>query len=155
MAYMSQEKKAVIAAELKKAVPKGWKYTLRVRNHSGIVMTIKSAPVDLLTGLNGECAADIKARKYHQVNLHCLDRMFSGETLAVMEAIKAALNTGNWDRSEPMTDYFDVGHYAYIDIGQWNKPFAVLPRATATAEVADWLDPAGALRAAGLLEVRS
>ena len=48
MAYMNQEKKAKIAAALKTVVPKGWKYSLAVRNHSSIVMNIKSAPVDLV-----------------------------------------------------------------------------------------------------------
>jgi phenolic acid decarboxylase len=47
MAYVNQEKKAKI---LKKVMPKGWKYSLAVRNHSTIVCTIKSAPVDLNIG---------------------------------------------------------------------------------------------------------
>lgn len=154
MAYMSQEKKAVIAAELKKVMPKGWKYSLGVRHHSTVVLKITSAPVDLLAGLQGEHAADIRARRYHQVNAYHLGTQFSGEVLKAFEAIRAALNTGNWDRSDLMSDYCDVGHYVDIQIGRWDKPFEVLPRATATAEVANWLDPSGALQAAGLLEVQ-
>lgn len=32
-------------------------------------------------------------------------------------------NKHNWDRSEPMTDYFDVNYYFHLNIGQWDKPF--------------------------------
>ena len=48
MAHMNQEKKAKIAAALKQVVPAGWKYSLAVRHHSSIVMTISAAPVDLI-----------------------------------------------------------------------------------------------------------
>ena len=48
MAYMNQEKKSKIAAALKGVVPDGWKYSLSVRNHSTIVMTITAAPFDLI-----------------------------------------------------------------------------------------------------------
>jgi len=43
--------------------------------------------------------------------------------LQTMRAIIKALNLDNYDRSDSMTDYFDVGHYVNINIGRWNKPF--------------------------------
>ena len=51
MAYIDQTKKAKIAANLKKVVPAGWKYSLAVRNHSTIVLTISAAPVNLIAEL--------------------------------------------------------------------------------------------------------
>jgi hypothetical protein len=33
------------------------------------------------------------------------------------------MNTGNWNRSDIMTDYFDVGHYIDLTFGTWDKPF--------------------------------
>ena len=51
---------------------------------------------------------------------------FSGDLLATFEAICAAMNLGNHDNSDPMTDYFDVGHYISISIGAWTKPFKVV-----------------------------
>ena len=45
MAFMNHAKKRLIADALKKVVPKDWKYTLAVRHHSTIVMTIRSAPI--------------------------------------------------------------------------------------------------------------
>ena len=58
MAYMNQQKKAVIAAALKTVVPKDWKYTLRVRNHMEIVMVIREAPVDFFRLLYDRFSAD-------------------------------------------------------------------------------------------------
>lgn len=49
MAYITQDQKKEIATLLKNVVPKGWKYSLAINNHSTLVMTIRSAPVDLLS----------------------------------------------------------------------------------------------------------
>lgn len=29
----------------------------------------------------------------------------------------------NWDRSDAMSDYFDVNYYISLNLGKWNKPF--------------------------------
>ena len=51
---------------------------------------------------------------------------FTDECVAdVFEVIFGALNTGNHDRSDPTTDYFDVGHYITLRIGAWNRPFVL------------------------------
>jgi hypothetical protein len=34
MAWMNQKRKAALAAGLKRVLPKGWKYSLAVRDHS-------------------------------------------------------------------------------------------------------------------------
>lgn len=133
MAFMSQDKKKIIAAELKKVMPKGWKYSLAVRHHSTIILNISAAPIDLIQGYN-ERATENQKRKgmtytpstYAQVNEHWLDTQFSGDLLKTFEAIKTALNNGNHDRSDIMTDYFDVGWYVSIHIGRWDKPFQVI-----------------------------
>lgn len=122
MAWMNQEKKAKIAAQLKKVVPAGWKYSLRVHHHSSIILTIKSAPVDLIgSNLKSNGAKET----YLQLNEFYLERQYSGELLKTFEAIKAALNLDNYDRSDIQSDYFDVGHYVNIHIGSWDKPFVV------------------------------
>lgn len=138
MAYMNQERKAQIAAEIKKVIPAGWKYTLAVRNHSTIVLNISQAPIDLL-----ENARQADAKKgfggpshigsYLQVNTHSIERSFMGEALDVMTKLNAALNLegtpqANWDKSDVQTDYFNVGWYVDINIGRYNDPFIhVLP----------------------------
>jgi hypothetical protein len=115
MAWMNQEKKAAISAELKKVMPKSWKYSLSVRNHSTLVLTIRSAPIDLTKG-----------QPNINVNHYWLDKQFSGDLLVQFVKIRNAMNTGNWDHSDAMTDYFDVGHYVDIKVGDWDKPFKVM-----------------------------
>jgi hypothetical protein len=111
MAYMSQEQKAKIVVELKKVIPKDWKWSVSVEHRSTIVLTISKAPVDL------------NAMAPHGLNEYHLDLNFSGELLETFKKIRAALNLDNFDNSDPMTDYFHVGHYVNIRIGKWNKPF--------------------------------
>lgn len=45
------------------------------------------------------------------------------EIAAVFEKIIAALNLGNYDRSDYMRDFVDVGHYVELRIGRYDKPF--------------------------------
>jgi hypothetical protein len=33
------------------------------------------------------------------------------------------INHNNHDNSDPMTDYYDVGHYTKINIGKWDKAY--------------------------------
>ena len=70
MAYMNQEKKARIAAALKTVIPPTWKWSLGVRNHSTITLTIASAPVDLcgeaLRVYNDSYRASATARRPRQ-----------------------------------------------------------------------------------------
>lgn len=125
MAYVNQDKKAKIAAALKAVVPSGWKYSLAVRHHSTIVMTVASAPFDLIGAFKGSEHFDPKTAKHHQVNPYHYRSHMDDECVAdVFERIFDALNIDNHDRSDVMTDYFDVGHYVELNLGRWDKPFA-------------------------------
>lgn len=130
MAYMNQERKAAIAAELKRVIPKGWKYSIAVRNHSTICLTIAAAPIDLLGAMKAASAERAQRQdsedylanaSYANVNpYHWRDGGLDPE---VFGPIFEALNRGNHDRSDSMTDYFDVGWYVDVSVGRWNKPF--------------------------------
>lgn len=123
MAYVNQEKKAKIAAALKNSVPKGWKYSLAVRNHSTIVMTIRSAPIDLL---KIACAKyENPERESTDINHYHLEHHFEGELRDTFGNIIKALNVDNFDESDSQTDYFHVGHYVNLRIGAFDKPFTV------------------------------
>lgn len=122
MAYIDQTKKKEIAAKLKKVVPAGWKYSLAIRNHMALVMTIQSAPVDLLKDVQWDRQAEGYTEFYPNTNHQ---RHFSEENIKVLKAIWDVLNDGNWDKSDIMTDYFNVGWYVDLNIGRWNKPFVV------------------------------
>jgi len=132
MAYMNQEKKAKIAGELKRVVPAGWKYSLSVRHHSTIVLTISAAPVDLIAEVNA-CNAERARQRGDEpyinrdsVSIHPsgVERSFSASRDTIAK-IMACLNIDNHDRSDVQSDYFDVGHYVDLQIGRWDKPFKV------------------------------
>lgn len=116
MAYMNQEKKSLIHSELKKVVPKTWKWSLSVSHHSTIVFTVSKAPSKELGEYDGKSV---------QVNTYCPEKYFAGEVLATAKAVIAALNKSNHNRSDTQSDYFDVGHYVDFNIGRWDNPFKV------------------------------
>lgn len=115
MAYVSKEKKQKIAAALKNVVPSDWKYTLRVFHHSKIIMTIRKAPIDLVE-LNGG---------HRSVNPYRVGDSFDGEVKETFKKIVDALNTDNYDNSDSQSDYFDVGHYVGIQLGEYDKPLVL------------------------------
>lgn len=136
MAYMNQQKKAVIAAALKTVVPKDWKYTLRVRNHMEIVMVIREAPVDFFRLLYDRFSADellqqklrvpiqeLRSLTWLEINPYRPEAHFEGDILELIKKILCCLNTGNWNNSDVQNDYFDVGHYVALKIGEWDKPY--------------------------------
>lgn len=134
MAFMNQEKKKQIAAALKIAMKgTGVKYSIAVNNHSTLVMNIKSGPVDFLANAMEVANANpgrnfgrpAVPQKSIQVNTYWYKEHFTGQALAILEKAIPVLNTGNHDRSDIQSDYFDVGWYVNVNIGQWNKPYEV------------------------------
>lgn len=133
MAYVNKEKKAKIVAAVKAVLPKGWKATFAVRNSSGIVMTIKSTPFTL-ENLFGKEACD-EMSEYHfvdgvlghvDVNYRYLDRHIKNkEALEVLQKVVKALDTDNYNNSDIMTDYFDIGHYIELQFGSYDKAYVV------------------------------
>ena len=131
MAHMTQEKKAKIAAALKTIMPKGWKWSLSVEHRSTIVLTIAAAPVDLMAEIYGVRNGRMIQRGYDALTekpTHYTLNTYHPEnaldaSLPLFTQIIAALNTGNHDNSDLMSDYFDVGHYVDVSIGKWNKDF--------------------------------
>ena len=135
MAYMNQERKAVIKANLDKALKgTGVKYSLRCDSLS-ITCTIKSAPVDFIANSNETCGADFyqtsrgfqtNTSGYDQVNHYHYRDHYSGKAKELMAKIVTAIYSGDYyDRSDAQTDYFDTAYYAHINVGKWNKPFVV------------------------------
>ena len=123
MAYMDQERKAKLAAGVKAVMPKGWKYSLAVRNHSTIVCTISEAPVDLITALHGVGG---NGQRHTEVNRRWFEfRNIPDDVATPMLAILDALNVGNHNRSDLQQDLHDVGWYVSLKIGRWDKPFKV------------------------------
>lgn len=140
MAYMSQDRKKEIAPKVKAILDQyKIKGSLSVRHHSTLVLNIKSGPIDFIENFieadkNKPYAKNmsqdqidyIRNNKSLDVNPYWFQEHFTGEALAFLHKIFKAMNNGNHDNSDIQTDYFDVGWYVDVNIGQWNKPYTVV-----------------------------
>ena len=135
MAYMNQERKAKIAQALKPILAKyKVKGSLSVHNHSSIVLTLKSGAIDFIGNSNKVCGSDHyqvargftpNTSGHSQVNPYHFKDHYDGVALEFMREVFHAMNDGNHDRSDIQSDYFDVGWYVDVNIGQWNKSYIV------------------------------
>jgi len=126
MAYINQEGKARLALEIAKVMPTNWKYTLRIQNKSTLCLTIRQADVDLI-GENLVVKTRGDGDLYRDLNEYNLQGEYSGKLLKIFESIKGAMMVGNHDRSDIQSDYFDVGWYIDIKIGEYDSPFRFVP----------------------------
>ena len=139
MAYMSQERKQSLAPAIKAVLKKyGVKGTLAVRNHSTLVLNIKSGSIDFIENFIATDANVMHGRKMSQdqidyirknrsldVNPYWYKEHFSGKAKEFLSELLPAMNKGNHDNSDIQTDYFDVGWYVDVNIGKWNKPYVL------------------------------
>ncbi len=139
MAYMNQDKKAKIAPVVKAILKKyNVKGSLAVRNHSTLVLNVKSGSIDFIENyiftdeakqyankMSAEQIEYIRSQKALDVNPYWYQEHFSGKSKAFLKEIFTAMNDGNWDKSDIQSDYFNVGWYVDVNIGQWNKPYIV------------------------------
>lgn len=132
MAYMDQEKKAKLAPAIKAVLKKyGIKGTLGVRHHSTLICNISSGSLDIIGNMYavalerpGTYYADgTPSPTYIQVNPYYISENYTGKVRNFLVELISAMNVGNHDRSDSQTDYFDVGFYINVNVGQWNKPY--------------------------------
>jgi hypothetical protein len=140
MAYMSQERKSEIAPKVKAVLKKyGVKGTLAVRNHSTLILNIKSGKIDFIENFIQTDANVMHGRKMDQsqidyirknqsvdVNPYWYKEHFSGKALAFLkELLPCMYGPDYFDESDAQTDYFHCSHYIDVNIGKWNKPYIV------------------------------
>lgn len=140
MAYMNQDKKAKIVAAVKPIMKKfGIKGTFAVRNHSTIVLNIKSGKIDFIENyiktdkekpyakyMSDEQVAYIRKNKTLDVNPYWFQDHFSGDAKKFLSEVLPAMKAADWyDRSDAQVDYFDTAYYVDVNIGSWNKPYEV------------------------------
>ena len=136
MAYMNQERKAKITKMLKPILAKyKVKGSLSVRNHSTIVLTLKSGAIDFIGNSNKVCGNDFyqvqrgfkpTTTGYDQVNPYWFQDHYDGKAKAFLTEAFKALKSANWyDESDAMIDYFNIAYYVDVNIGKWNSPYIV------------------------------
>jgi len=131
MAYMSQENKKQKQELIKPILKKyGIKATLAVRHYSTLVLNIQSGGIDFIKNFNTTCKENHRgniefrpAEGNIQVNEYWYHEHFSGIAKDFLTEVIDIMYIGNHDNSEPQTDFFDVGWYCNINIGQWDKPY--------------------------------
>jgi hypothetical protein len=139
MAYMSQERKQQRAPIIKAILKKyGVKGSLSVRNHSTLVLNIKSGKIDFIEnyiGTNGSkhynvMSQDqidyIRKNKSVDVNPYWYQEHFTGKAKDFLkEVLDAMYGSDYFDDSDAQVDYFHCSHYVDVNIGKWNKPYTV------------------------------
>lgn len=134
MAYVSQELKAKLAPTIKAICKKyGVKASLAVRHHSTLVLNVRQGNIDFIGNFNDTIAERDptgnrhinRATKEIQVNTYWYQEHFTGRAKNFLTEVITAMNNGNHDRSDIQTDYFDVGWYVDVNIGRWDKPYAL------------------------------
>lgn len=139
MAYVSQDLKAKLAPAIKAVLKKyGIKGTLAVRTHSTLQLNIKSGKIDFIENylatdaqspsgkkLSADQIAYVRKNSALDVNPYWYQEHFSGDAKKFLTEVIGAMKTGNWDNSDIQTDYFDVGWYIDVNIGNWSKPYQV------------------------------
>lgn len=114
MAYISTEEVRTIRNDLKATFPK-FKFSVRYQpnSKSAITVTIKSGPVKFAEPRHGDY---VQLNHYHPGNYDNAD---------IFQQIIDVVNKKNYDNSDSMTDYFDVGFYVQFEQGSWKKPYVL------------------------------
>jgi hypothetical protein len=125
MAYVSQELKAKLSPMIKSICKNyGVKASLAVSNHSTLVLNIKSGSIDFFKSYNRDL--DKPKNGNIQVNPYWYNDHFDGAAKEFLSEVITAMNEGNFDKSDSQTDYFHVGWYVNVNIGQWDKPYELV-----------------------------
>ena len=127
MAYMDQATKAKLSPRIKALCAKyRVKASISVNNRSTLIVNIKSGELDFIGNYNqcgGNNANFMPATGSLQVNPYWINDYYSGQVKDFLGELVNAMNDGNHDNSDIITDYFDVGWYSDINIGKWNAPY--------------------------------
>lgn len=127
MAYVSKEEKAKKAPRLRALAKEyGLKGSVAVRHHSSLVLNIQQGTIDFLGQFN--TTDDARPINNLSVNVYWYQDHFKGNDKALEFLTKALaiMNEDNFDHSDIQSDYFHVGWYVDINIGQWDKPYILI-----------------------------
>lgn len=131
MAYMNQEKKKLIAERIKAEFP-NWSVRIKVQHHSGIRVQIVRADVDLMGAIKGHYDQNLNSnpmnrlRKFEDGNevYGNMETYFGKDNEAVSQMNKfvdcvnlVGHKEANFDHSDPMSDFFCIGYFTYIQVG--------------------------------------
>lgn len=116
-AYVNNEKTKQVRTDLKEKYPE-FKFSVQKKNYSSVDVAILAGPIHLTDKEDG----------YEQINHYYIDSHYEDkpEVRDFLLGVYDIINKGNHDNSDIMTDYFDVGFYISLSIGDWDKPYQVI-----------------------------
>lgn len=131
MAFISQDEKKIVAAQIKPVLAKfGLKGTLSIHHHSKLTLTVSSGKIDFIRNYNDGVAKNDRYMPkvgYIDVNEYHYKNVFSGEAVDAITELYAAMRMADWkNESDIMTDYFNISYYVDITIGTYNKSYRVI-----------------------------
>jgi hypothetical protein len=114
----------------------GLKGSLSVRHHSTLVLNIQQGAIDFVGNYN---TVNVKRHRpehlpfqpvtngHIQVNTYWCHEHFSGKAAEFLDqAVKALEGPDFFNNDDAQTDYFHRSHYVDINIGKWDKPYALI-----------------------------
>lgn len=137
MAYIGADEVKAIRDALKVRFPK-FKFGCRKGSGSlSVEVTVKQGSIDFFDSYNrtvssrpGGFRNGSPAEKSLQVNQFWFQEHFDGEAKDTIEEIlriiKTAPNRKWYDNSDIQSDYFDTAFYIHLNIGEWNRPYALV-----------------------------
>ena len=141
MTYISKEQQKEKLVKLKPLFKKyGLRATLARSNASKITLNIWEGSIDFM-GQYNNYRINNKDRYCDNSNVenflnyktivitnNYTFKEFSGEALEFLIEVNKILQQDNYDRSDMMTDYFDIGFFVDISIGNYEKDYIFKPK---------------------------
>jgi hypothetical protein len=117
----------------------GIKASIAVRHHSTLVLNIRQGSIDFIENyiatdaaknysnkMSEDQVAYIRKNRSLDVNTYWVKDHYSGKAKEFLVAMIAAMEGPDFfNKDDAQTDYFHRSHYIDINIGQWDKPYAL------------------------------
>jgi hypothetical protein len=140
MAYISADDVKAIRTELKQAFPT-WKFAVRKGSGSlSVDVAVLQGDIDFVEdycakGVDAQQAEYTRKNRNIQINQYWINDHWGHAPRAAkaLNRINEIMHNAPgraggkkfYDNSDAMTDYFDTAFYTHLNIGQWNKPYAL------------------------------
>lgn len=123
MAHYTQAQRQSIYPKIRELLKTyGIRGRLGVRHRSCVELRISEGCLDFL----GDCVHAGPGIKHGYIHGAKASYFKNKKIIKFISEAHAILNEGNHNNNDLQTDYFDVGWYTSIDIGDYNKPYKLI-----------------------------
>lgn len=126
MAYINAASVQAIRNELKKKYKGALKFSVTKDHHSGVRVVILQGTVDFSDQVRDTDKINFSVNQYYLENYGQHAKLL-GEIYEIVKTAPATVGERAWyDNSDSMIDFFDTAYYISIEVGRWDRPYAVL-----------------------------